>query len=296
MKALFSIIKYYPVPERDDAFSIGLIIVCPDNNECIKKISDERVKRINSAFGVKRSLLVENTIIGIKNNVFSKKELEYLSIYENGVVRYTTPQIVVSDDIQKTFDDLYLKLISDLKDPERKAAISDRVSIRKYVRTLMKADTEISRRLSIGYRFEKKQIIVSKFLFSSTEIDFIGGNGALYCGEVPDLEQNSESLEKNLNKTFVLFDVLNRLFSPLDRFKPKDCKIIIDSKQADNPENSEALEKIENWHKDFDYDLLIGEPYQIIDTIKKQISERKVRPFDEWINDTIATNDLTLGI
>lgn len=295
MKAYYSIIKYFPVPERDDAFSIGLIIICPDNDICFRKISDERIKRVNSAFGVKKSLLVENTVNGIRNHDFSLEEIERLSVYENGVIRYTTPKIVISENIQNTFDDLYLKLVSDFKDPERKSVVSERISVRKQVRNLMKADNEISRRLSIGYRFEKQEK-VSRFLFSSTEVDFIGGNGALYCGEVPDLEQNPESLEKNLNKTFVLFDVFNRVFSPTNQFQPRDCKIIIDREQADNSENSKALEKIENWHKDFGYDLLIGEPQQIIGTIKKQISERNVRPFDEWINDIFNKNDLTLEI
>ena len=44
---------------------------------------------------------------------FNKKILDYNSVYENGNIRYSKPQIIESNDLYKIFEELYNKFAAD---------------------------------------------------------------------------------------------------------------------------------------------------------------------------------------
>jgi hypothetical protein len=113
MNGYISIIKYYPDNNRDEGFGVGIILISEEITMPLVRISKERLKRINSAFGLKKSILIESTIEEILSTSYDKSKLDYLSVYENGNLRYTKPQIIDSDNLIGKFEDLYIKLIAE---------------------------------------------------------------------------------------------------------------------------------------------------------------------------------------
>ncbi len=113
MKAFLSIIKYYPDTNREDSFSIGLIIPTIGNFPGEVKISQHRIHRINKAFGLKASMLLKNYFDAISIVDFTYEKLLYLSKYENGSIRFSEPKAVILTDNEHSFNDLYLKLVAD---------------------------------------------------------------------------------------------------------------------------------------------------------------------------------------
>ena len=83
MKAHFSILKYYPDNNREDGFSIGLVLTQGKNEGAILKFSTERIE-VNNAFGIKKSKLIEISLLDLQSRDFSKESLDYLAAYENG--------------------------------------------------------------------------------------------------------------------------------------------------------------------------------------------------------------------
>jgi len=130
MNGYISIVKYYPDNNRDEGFGIGIILISEDLSSSLVRISHERLKRINSAFGIKKSELIESTMEEISSKSYDKKTLDYLSVYENGNIRYTKPQIIDSSNLTKKFDDLYFKLIADYF--EENTLNPEKLSIWKY--------------------------------------------------------------------------------------------------------------------------------------------------------------------
>jgi len=113
MKAFLSIIKYYPDTHREDSFSIGLIIPPIDDFPGEIRISQQRIQRINIAFGLKASILLTNYFESISIVDFTYDKLVYLSKYENGSIRFSEPKAVILNDNKQSFNDLYLKLVAD---------------------------------------------------------------------------------------------------------------------------------------------------------------------------------------
>jgi len=122
MKTWFTTVTYAPNPDREEYFGIGLIMVIPETGAVKVRFSRERVTRINNAFGIEKSSLLESAMHNAEClKTLDVKNLEYLSVYENGVIRFATPKTLViaqeSHDVSfaelmdQRFDRLYQKLI-----------------------------------------------------------------------------------------------------------------------------------------------------------------------------------------
>jgi hypothetical protein len=109
-----SIIRYAPIAERDEHFAVGLAMLCEDLGWAKVKFSEDRIRRLNRAFGVSKSGLLESLMEAqTKQPPKTQSELSYLSRYENGIVRYDAPKPIVTDDFEKTFEQFYQKWIAD---------------------------------------------------------------------------------------------------------------------------------------------------------------------------------------
>lgn len=282
MKTHFSIIKYHPDSNREEGFGIGLILTDAKSAKSYVKFSIDRVKRINSAFGIKRSLLVDLVIKDLEKKDFDFRYLDYLSKYENGTIRYTSPKIVVTTHLMQKFDELYKKFIADIKEKDGSDKLHlKRKDIRRTIKNSLKADAIISSRLNIGYKFENN--ILTRLIFPGVEIDYIGGNGSIYCGEIINLDFEESTVQNHLYKTLTLFEAFDRTFRKINKFEPEDCKMIISKEQAEEEENSDYMAILENWHKRAGYELLIkNNIVDITDSIKRQVEEKNIIPFVEW--------------
>ena len=290
MNGYLSLIKYFPDNSRDDGFGIGLILISEEANLCLKRISNDRLKRINSSFGIKKSLLLGMTIEEILSKSFTYQKLNYLSVYENGNIRYTKPQVVDSKDLYKKFDDLYYKLVADYyeKGIDDTAVLKKEVSNRlgySFRKQLLSSHI-IKEKLNIGYDF--KYNAIGKFVFGNSSIDFIGGNGTVYAGEIIDLDLQEDSLQRSFNKTIALFEAIEITYSDNDRFDPKECKLLVLEDQALNPERSKYMDILNTWHTKAKYDLVIKKDMIAFQSkIEKDINEKNIISFEDWTRTNI---------
>lgn len=284
MKGHLSIVKYYPDNNRDEGFGIGLILISEDGKVSLTKFSSERIKRINSAYGIKKSSLIDLAVEEISQTKFDKKILDYNAVYENGNIRYSIPQIIETDDLSKKFDELYLKFVADYYEEDsetstvQKRAVS--VKLGGQLRKKLQSNITITKRLNIGYDFKENS--VSKFLIGSSKIDYIGGNGSIYAGEIINLDLSEGVLQRNLYKTITLFEALQRSFP--NRFSPEECKMLVLEKQARDPEKADHMDKLSTWNKKAKYGLVIKpelDDFQKI--IAKEVEEKNIIRYEEWI-------------
>jgi hypothetical protein len=284
MKGYLSIVKYYPDNNRDEGFGIGLILISEDGKVSLTKFSSERIKRINSAYGIKKSSLIDLAVEAISQTKFDKKILDYNAIYENGNIRYSKPQIIETDDLPKKFDELYLKFVADYyEDDAETSTVQKRsipVKLGSQLRKKLQSNFTISKRLNIGYDFKENS--VSEFLIGNSKIDYIGGNGTIYAGEIINLDLSDDVLQKNLYKTLTLFEALQKSFP--NRFSPKECKMLVLEQQARDPEKAEHMDKLSTWNKKAKYGLVIKpglDDFQKL--IAKEVEEKNIIRYDEWI-------------
>lgn len=290
MKAHFSILKYYPDNNREDGFSIGLVLTQGKSGDAILKFSTERIRRINNAFGIKKSKLIEMSLLDLQSRDFSKESLDYLAAYENGNLRFTKPQIVVSDFIKIKFDELYSKYVADyyeedyLKDTDMKYSTSPRIG--QFLRKRFQSNHLLNSRLNIGYDF--KDNYVSNFLIGNTNIDFIGGNGTVFSGEIINLELSEESLQKSLFKTITLFEALEKTYKAINKFEPSNCKLLVLEHQAKNPEKVDYMHKLSTWQQKAGYDLIIRKELADFESdIQKEVDSKNIKKFEDWVKTLI---------
>ena len=285
MKGYLTIIKYYPDNNRLEGFGIGLIMCSEDGTKSYIKFSEPRFKRINSAFGFNKSKLLEFVIENYSSRNYDYKSLEYLSAYENGNIRFTKPDIIVTQNLQERFEMLYNKYVADYNefdDSENsllKRAVPQKIG-RKLQSTFRK-NRVLNSRLNIGYDFQNNSL--GKFLIGNPKIDFIGGNGSIFCGEILNLSVNEESVQKNLFKTITLFEAIKETYQKHNRFEPHDCKILVLKEHADKKENAEYMDKISNWHKKVGYDLIIKNSIEEFEQkILTTVEDRNIKKYEDW--------------
>lgn len=296
MKGYLSIVKYYPDTNRDEGFGIGIILISEETNLStgqagisLRKISSDRLKRINSAYGVKKSQLIEMVIEEVNTNTYDKKTLDYLSIYENGNLRYSKPQIIECENLIERFDELYFKFAADYYEENAENLTVNRKDIPNRLglklRKNLKLNKLIDERLNIGYEFKENSI--SKFLIGNSKIDFIGGNGVVYAGEIVNLDLNEESLQKSFNKTLALFEAISKSFP--NRFEANECKLLVLEEQARNPEKSNYMDILNTWHREAKYGLVIQKNIEDFQQkIEEDVQNKNIIRFDEWLKKIVS--------
>jgi hypothetical protein len=282
MQGFYTVVKYFPDINREEGFGVGLILTNSKTSESFVKFSKERIRRINSAFDIVKSKLIELLITELEKKNFTQEYIDYLSKYENGTIRYTSPKIIVAEDFKHKFDELYLRLIADYKELNFESRLTNKtIRLGSSFRKILISDSCINEKLNIDYRFKDNEL--NTLLFKNTNIDFIGGNGSIFCGEIIDLANEEDSIKRNFYKTITLFEAIEKTYQKIKRFNPKDCKILIRKDQADMEENTEYMTILEGWSKNANYDLLIEKDLEkFVEKIRKQIIDKNIISFEDW--------------
>lgn len=289
MKGFYSIIKYYPDINRDEGFGIGLHLISEDHSFNKFQFSEKRIKRINSAYNLKKSFLLNTTLNDFKQTALDKKTIDYLSVYSNGMIRFSKPQIIVTESFEEKFPFLYKKFIADYSE-EGFDSSSDNLkrsqkNITNKFRSSLKSNSVIEKSLDIGYEF--KEILL---LLGNPKIDYIGVNGKIYAGEIFNFDQSDESVQKNFNKTITLFDTFERLYPEI--FEPSECKFLVLSDQAKNKEYSKYMDALNSWHTKAKYGILIKntlEEFQSI--IEHDVKTKKIIKFGNRSDSQMITKN-----
>lgn len=296
MKTYFTTVKYAPDPDREEYFGIGLIMVSPENGVVKVRFSRDRVTRINHALGMDKSSLLEIAMqqaegLAKSHEPFDVKHLDYLSVYENGVIRYATPKpLIIAHDnpdesaidlLDQRFDRLYHKLIADKQ--EGRARVSRGHALATAFRRIAKRDEDFKRHFDIGYNLDSIELQTDT-LFPDIAVDFIGGNGSLHLGNFIDLSAQEKTLQKNIAATFLVHNLLASLSGSKSDANPSQCKIILDKKQAESSYARKALHSIELGLEKKPHNLVIvSDPQELMDIVLEEVAEKGVVPFSCWI-------------
>lgn len=295
MKTYYTIVQYAPNPHREEYFGIGLIMVSPESGKVRVRFSRNRINRINNALNIRRSSLLESAVQ--KLELFEKapealgvQQLEYLAAYENGVIRFTHPAPLVfdvsSDDslsevMAERYNRLYCKLIDDgLETQYQRSRGREPGAI---FRTYAKQYGELGSHLDIGYKFGTEEFAVD-MMIPNISVDFIGGNGAIYCGNFINLKLQPATVQNNIAATQFLYKVLLSLFDGEGELSHPECKIIIDDSQLADRQARQAMHSIDR--------SVIGELYTVqhvpniqryVESVYEEVKVRNVEKFTSWI-------------
>ena len=298
MKTWFTTVKYAPNPDREEYFGIGLIMVSPESGAVKVRFSRERVNLINRALGIEKSSLLESAMRQAEGFVKSQdaldvKHLEYLSVYENGVIRYTAPKPLViahdnpdesaADLVEQRFNRLYHKLIDDKQEKRTNSSRSNNAFATAF-RRMAKENFDFQHYLNIDYKLESEEL-QTEILLPEIRLDFIGGNGSIYCGHILNLNTAESTLSENISKTISLYDCLNKLYGSSNQKGKKEQKIILDKKQAEQKEAKQALNLIELVTDKKPYEVVqVSDTRQFMNDVLEEVKEKGVEPFSSWIN------------
>jgi hypothetical protein len=278
MGTYISIIKYYPMNTREEFFGIGIIMFDEKKKVSKYKISEDRIKRINRFYGVDKSIIIEETINNFKDKEFNHNVLNYLSKYENGTIRFSHPKLLNIGNMDEKFDEYFNIYIADNKEQyEREIGALNHSLFRKEIRKRLIEDRVLDKQLNIGYTIKREKL---KLLTANTEVDYIGGNGTIFCGQIANLESKNDTI----GKTLFLYNIFKELYSTTDKFKPYDCKIILKRDEKENKKNAEIVQTIEEWERSQGYGIItVDNENQLIDNVRNDTMNKNIMPFEKWI-------------
>ncbi len=298
MKTWFTTVKYAPNPDREEYFCIGLIMVSPESGAVKVRFSRDRVTRIDRVFGIDKSSLLESAMqqaerFAKSHEPLDVKHLDYLSVYENGVIRYAAPKpLIIAQDnpdesaddlLEQRFDRLYHKLIAD-KEEESANREFKGSALGTIFRQKARSNKKLSTHLDIGYNVQDVNELNSSILLPEVRLDFIGGNGSIYCGHFLDLHVSESTLSKNISETLNLYECLNHYYDTVQQSGKKEQKLILDKNQYGSKGASKALEMIRLITKDKPYELKeVEDINQFMCEVQEEVQRMNVEPFTTWI-------------
>jgi hypothetical protein len=236
MKSSFSLVRYCHNPLRGEFVNFGLLLHTDESPTILSRFSTERIQRIRRLYPDVDESLIKIVVKGIDLTLKPFKEqeisvqsspllgsplaidktkirlldpgyLEYLSRYHNGLIQFSAPQPVATDDIHKEFDRIYNMFVAD---PDELISRKEKELPNTIYQRLRSQLKPVERRLDIDYELKRDSI---QGLIKGTTVDFIGYNGQLVCGKSIDLEgQGIEASAQYLTILIQVFDVLKMNF------------------------------------------------------------------------------------
>lgn len=273
MNTFFSLIQFCPDVARSDVFTVGMIF-CSDAHEYYHvKISESRLKRICRAFDIKDRLLLDAAISGIKQQRYDAVYLQYLHAYENGIIRYTAPKPVASETPEETFRQLYNVYVAD---SHESAEHQQMPRISTIFQAALKKDVLLPSRLSIRYSLES---VLHGYMLPAPTIDFIGGNGSLFCGQMPNLRSNEA-----LQRFIMTFESLKQRFEEQKLFDAEYYYILINTRRFGGEDMKEHRAAFQRWQKSKGFTLIeVSGMNEAVQAIRAKVEAKDVQPFERWL-------------
>lgn len=297
----YSLIYYMPDNKAKDYICVGLIFV-DDKDNSIIDYSWKKIDKVNSLYRITNSSLIKNYLKNLKSTKLNFSKVQYLSDYENGNLRFTKPTNIFIKNFEKDFEFYYEKYVR----LSLEATISPKKTNKTYFRQSLKRNYSVNNHLNIGYTIKHND--VNNLLIKNMEVDFIGGNGSVYCGQIIDLKAENDTIASNIARSIYLYTSLEKTFDSINKFDPKNCKFILintdgiltnteSDKKLSNKiidEKNEFIVTLENWKKENDYDIIeSNNENQFVETIVNDIREKNLVRFDEWKDKILSKNTVS---
>jgi len=268
MKASITFISYCPDVVRGETFRIGLILRCDEAGFYRARISEHRTKRIAKAFGARDSVLLKETIHSHGKKQFDESYLRYFADYENGIVRYSKPQTIATDNPDATFGQLYAAYI---QDPDE--AKQPRIRSNTKFHAILRQNRVIKERYNIG--FTLKPEMTGQLLSKNHKVDLIGKNSVVYIGQMPSLNDDD-----SITQCLMTFRAAEKHFSKQNSYHPKGCMMIVQSPAGITDEQQRRRETLYRWKEEAEYTLIEREsPETLAEVIVDMALTNNIHPF-----------------
>ncbi len=141
----------------------------------------------------------------------------------------------------------------------------------------MKKDSLLQSRLNIGYSLDA---ILQEYIPSTTPtIDFIGGNGSLFCGQMPNLRA-----EDALSRFFLIFESLKQRFEAQQRFEAENYHLLINMERFGGEEFQEHRAAFQKWRGLKGFTVVeVDDMNMAVQSIRAKVEAKDVQPFGEWL-------------
>lgn len=295
MKVYYSLIKYVPNADRGESFNVGMVMVCPEHNLSRFEYSIDKIKKINQVFVLKKSRLFDNAISGINKNTekgdFEYSDLKYLSVYENGVIRYSSPKVMIFESTIQTnsynhlFDRKYIALYNQLVDDKAFQAKKEKSKpkLSTDFRNRAKNNDLLKKSLDIDYKVSP-DIFNNQVLIPEIKLDYIGGNGTVYCGNFLNMCIQEDRLVRNIMETIWIYDLFADYYNHANDTHKKTRKIILDEKQLGSGAADKALNLIDlHIRKDESLEVVkVADVNVFINKMLEEVKKNNIEPFTAW--------------
>lgn len=269
MNTFFSLIQYCPNTARDDVFTIGLVFCAGEYYRC--EFSASRVERICRVFDVRERMLLDVTLSSVQHQKFGEAHLRYLSAYENGIIRYTAPKPVATGTPETTFRQLYQAYVDD-KTGAGKHEKTQQIGVQ--FQKALKKDSVLQARLDIRYNLND---ILKEYMPDAAIIDYIGGNGTVFCGQMPSLRSDA------LPRLLLIYESLKQRFEADKLFAPENYHILVNTQRYGGKEFQEQRKALGRWKRLKGFTTLEVENMgEAVRFLRAEVEAKKVKPFAVW--------------
>ncbi len=202
--------------------------------------------------------------------------VERLSSYNNGILQFTKPNYIDSEQLTDAFSRYFDRFIE--SNIPTKAGVDNQAGSRLEQRMQHDFYEPLRGTIDVDYTLRKRQLPA---LYFDYHLDGIGVNGAMYAVKAIDLNANHhlDTIERELSEFENVIDRLNRFAKTHNIKGVPDYYLVVDPYEGDNKDRKEL------------YDILQSTPQFKLTTSAKlrEIAERfrlkKVRKFSEKLTE-----------
>lgn len=285
MKSFYSLIKIAPNSLSDDNLTIGIIASTIEGNF--------KVKFSKNKISISKNIIsAEVNVIDFFVNEIAKKVMElnkihsnrsselfgnehslniayfdYLTNYSNGILRFSSPQIIHDRITDTNFNKLFNLFVDDKIEAEKIVKKSDEEFYGRVKNNLIE---RVKDQVHTNYKVNSK--LVPTIPTNNFELDCIGLNGTLIGAKSLPFTTSRESLSKNINTYISIIAHLSKL----EMKNLNDIKffLIADRPSENNPDILQYYEQIDNSKSLFN---LI--PSTNVEEVAKEIEEKQAHKF-----------------
>lgn len=303
-RGMFTLIRYCHEPTRGEFVNVGLIFKTDEPPLIISRFSQTRIQRIARLYPSVDDALIKMVKRGIEKAIAPlKKEhemhkgepllgdafqldsrrirlldpgyLEYLSSYHNGLIQFTRPQPVVTDNPEKEVERIYNMFVADPEELEKKSQRELPSTVYHRLRDELKP---VANRVDFDYELRRESV---QGLLVGTTLDFIGYNGQLVCGKSFDPEtQGIDTAYRNLAILVQVFDALRMNYS---KDKKEGIYYVVTKRPDPNEKKLHHLwESLMYWSTKNVFRVADASK---VSEIREYVEQQNVLPFSQWVRE-----------
>ena len=271
MASYYSILRFVNNPLSDESIALGLVVLADDSAystgqlkitkpaQALFRLSETKVdfaKKLNPASAKLLTFSLAQLHQFFKQDLADQSYqlltfpvrvqqdfIERLSRYNNGLLQFTKPVYIESDQLTTAFSRYFNRFIE--LDTPAKAGIDNQVSSRLKQRMQRDFYEPLRGTIDVDYTLRKRQLPA---LYFDYHLDGIGVNGAMYAVKAIDLNANHhlDTIQRELSEFESVIDRLNRFAKERKIVGQPIYYLVVDPYEGDNRDRKELYEILQS--------------------------------------------------